>query len=188
MDLSHGYETSQVRAHLIPRKPPGSRQGTGWPPTDAAGTYDDGIETSPPRSWNPTPSSMEAVTNASEITLQGQLREPLNPAQGTSPLNDRPQRHRRAKNSFEGPKGHAIQSTLQRHLFTWVAYFFALCFFVFTVIFAWNATGGAKADTHFLFKNPGRTILVLQICSTVTTSLFAESLIASCEMVSATKL
>ena len=189
MDLGHGYEQFQVREHLIPRRPVTDQpmQESGQGPLPTADPFDDGIESGlPPRSWNPTPSSMEAMPSVSDVPLSDQPRRPLNLTQREGDGN---RRLRRRLNSLDDPlpagtRGFTIQSALQRHFFSWVAYFLAVCFFVFTVIFAWNATGGAKANRRFLFTNPGRTILVLQICSTVTTSLFAESLIASCEMVS----
>jgi hypothetical protein len=61
--------------------------------------------------------------------------------------------------------------------------FFAVCAFVFTTIFAWNATAGGRADTRLLFDSPGRTILVLQILTNLTTTLLGELVIASAEMV-----
>jgi hypothetical protein len=58
-----------------------------------------------------------------------------------------------------------------------------VCAFVATSLFAWNATGGSHADSRFLFSDPGRTILTLQLLTNFTTALFGELLIASFEAV-----
>jgi hypothetical protein len=182
MDLGHGYDqTYAVREYLIPRRPINEERmqaRPGWS-RPAVDPFDNEESQAPPRSWNPTPSSMEAIASITEPTFSGQpSHQTLNRPQSQG-------RRLRRQTIFDGTeqRGFAIQSAIQRHFFSWVMYFFAICFFVFTVIFAWNATGGAKTNRHFIFTNPGRTILVLQICSTVTTSLFAECLISSFEMV-----
>ena len=76
-----------------------------------------------------------------------------------------------------------IRPSWRRHLITWVLAIFALVFYIFTVIFAWNASLGRDADTRLLFEDPGRTILVLQILGTSTTTLFSELVICTCETV-----
>ena len=81
------------------------------------------------------------------------------------------------------PYGVPIQSAWRKDLLTWLLALLAIAFFIFTVIFASNATRGDQADTRLLFSDPGRTILVLQILTNVTTTLFGELLVASCEMV-----
>jgi len=82
-----------------------------------------------------------------------------------------------------GPYGVKVQPGWRRACLTWVLGFFAVASFVFTAIFAFNATRGDHADTRLLFDNPGKTILVLQILTNVSTTLFSELLVASCEMV-----
>jgi hypothetical protein len=173
MDLGYGYEQ-----HWAPRRPPRPSQGLDWPLPNAEPS-DDGIESR--RSWNSTTSSMETLTSATEVTVQSPLWDPSKAAQNATRLGD-------SVPDTPGLKGYAIESALRRHFVTWIDYFLALFFFVFTVIFAWSATGGTNADTRFFFKDPGITILVLQISSTVTASLLTETLIASCEMVSPRKL
>ena len=54
---------------------------------------------------------------------------------------------------------------------------------MFTCIFAFNATRGANADMRLIFDDPARTILVLQILTNITTTLFGELIIASSDMV-----
>ena len=80
-------------------------------------------------------------------------------------------------------RGVPVLPTWRRYLITWILAVVAICWFVFTIIFAWNASEGQYADTRLLFENPGRTILALQILGTVTTALFGELVVASCEMV-----
>jgi hypothetical protein len=94
--------------------------------------------------------------------------------------------YRRISSNPDDPNGQGreIQPTWRRNLLTWVLALFAVVLFVSTSLFAANATRGANADTRFLFSNPGRTILVLQILTNITTTLFGELLIASCELVS----
>ena len=84
----------------------------------------------------------------------------------------------------ESDKGVIIRQTWKRHLVTWILAIFALVFYILTVIFAWNASLGQDADTRLLFEDPGRTILVLQILGTTTTTLFSELVICTCEAVS----
>jgi hypothetical protein len=85
--------------------------------------------------------------------------------------------------NHNGPNGVRIQSGWRRALLTWLLAILALASFLFTVLFAYNATRGAQADTHLIFNSPGRTILVLQILTNISTTLFGELLVASCEMV-----
>ena len=185
MDRGDGYEAGLARR--LPR-PNASSEVTEdlYPVEQQQGPDPYAIESSfrqsmlvPPRSWNPTP-----VQSASQTTL-GQ--DPYSYEPFIPPEEKAPAREDAAgfpfDRDFSAPKGIVIQSVWGRYFLSWFVLFLAICFFVFTVIFAWNATGGAKANTRFLFKDPGRTILVLQICSTVSTTLFAEVIIASCEMV-----
>ena len=79
--------------------------------------------------------------------------------------------------------GMQILPIWRRHLLTWILLFWAIVFFVFTIIFAWNATGGEHANTRLLFEDPGKTVLVLQILTNVTTALFGELAISASEMV-----
>lgn len=76
-----------------------------------------------------------------------------------------------------------INPIWRRHLIVWILAFFAVVFYVVTVIFAWNASLGKDADTRLLFEDPSRTILVLQVLGTSTTALFSELVICTCEMV-----
>src|SRR5271163_191016 len=80
-------------------------------------------------------------------------------------------------------RGIQILPIWRRHLLTWILLFWAIVFFVFTIIFAWNATGGEHANTRLLFEDPGKTVLVLQILTNVTTALFGELAISASEMV-----
>ena len=66
---------------------------------------------------------------------------------------------------------------------TWILAAVSISFFVFTILFAYNANNGQHADTRFLFRDPGRTILVLQILTNITTASIAELAISSHEAV-----
>jgi hypothetical protein len=83
----------------------------------------------------------------------------------------------------EQPHGIIVHSAWRRYLFVWLLAFFAVCAFVGTTIFAWNATGGDHADPRFLFDDPGKTILTLQLLTNLTTALFGELIITSFEAV-----
>jgi hypothetical protein len=79
--------------------------------------------------------------------------------------------------------GAVIRPVWRRHLIVWILAFLAVAFYVVTVIFAWNASLGKDADTRLLFEDPSRTILVLQVLGTSTTTLFSELVICTCEIV-----
>lgn len=193
MDHGDGYDSqpsAAVRVRLIPRKPAnfGARDVHQYrpPPQRAPDSFEpQGIESTasePPqraeiRSWD------SSRSQASTPTTLGQDRytyQPYVPAPAS-----RTELHYSTPPSPDpsNTKGFIILPTWRRHLITWALAFVALVFFVFTIVFAWNATEGQMANTRLLFENPGRTILVLQILGTVTTTLFAELVIASCERV-----
>lgn len=193
MDHGDGYDSqasAAVRVRLIPRKPTnfGARDFHQYrPPLERAPNSFEpqGIESTasePPqraeiRSWDSSRSqaSTPATPGQDRYTYQPYVPAPASRTErdySTPPELD-------PLNS----KGFIILPTWRRHLITWALAFVALVFFVFTIVFAWNATGGQKANTRLLFENPGRTILVLQILGTVTTTLFAELVVASCERV-----
>ena len=83
----------------------------------------------------------------------------------------------------DAPVGDIINPVWRRHLIGWILAFFAVACYVVTVIFAWNASLGKDADTRLLFQDPSKTILVLQVLGTSTSSLLAELVICTCEMV-----
>jgi hypothetical protein len=66
---------------------------------------------------------------------------------------------------------------------TWILSAFSIGSFAFTVLFAWNANSGQHADTRFLFQDPGRTILVLQVLTNITTICIAELAMSAYEAV-----
>ena len=189
MDHGDGYDSqasTAVRVRLIPRKPISFDSAADFQQYRPPDSYEpEGIESTgsePPeraeiRSWDSSRSQSSTPATFRQDRYAYQPYVPA-PAPRTELRYITPQ--------DPGPsntKGFIILPSWRRHLITWLLAFLALLFFVFTVIFAWNATGGQHADTRLLFENPGRTILVLQILGTVTTTLFTELVVASCEMV-----
>lgn len=182
MDRADGDESATVNDRLIPRRRVPSPFGDQtFPESLQRGPQayqPNGMESTYPRhpvslSWQPPETG-----NSSEATLKPYTYQSYAPnVPGKSEL-----RYSLQADPSVVP-GFVIQPNWRRHFLTWILAFLAICLFVFTIIFAWNATGGAKADTRLLFNDPGHTILMLQICSTATTSLFAELIVASCEMV-----
>jgi hypothetical protein len=193
MDHGDGYDSqpsTAVRVRLIPRKPtsfvagdshqyrlPLQRDRDSYEPQTTESTSSEPPQRAEIRSWDSSHShaSTPAALRPGRYTYQAYVPPPL----------PRTELHYSTPSESDpsNTKGFIILPTWRRHLITWVLAFMALVFFLFTVVFAWNATGGEKADTRLLFENPGRTILVLQILGTVTTTLFAELVVASCEMV-----
>ena len=121
-------------------------------------------------------------TNSTETTL-GHYPEPYQYNLPESSVPFIPPKPLELNHDPLNVNGTVIHSAFRRHLLAWILAFLAICCFVFTTIFAWNATGGVHADSRLLFDDPGRTILVLQILTNVTTALFGELVIMSCEMV-----
>jgi hypothetical protein len=186
MDHGDGYDaqaSTAVRVQLIPRKPtnqyrpPPQRAPESYEPHDIESKGSEPPQRAEIRSWDSSRSqaSTPTILNRDKYAYQPYVsasaaRTDLH--YSTPPATD-----------LSNTRGFIILPTWRRHLITWVLAFIASVCFVFTIVFAWNATGGENADTRLLFENPGRTILVLQILGTVTTTLFAELVIASCEMV-----
>lgn len=181
MERGYGDESATVNDRLIPRRPVTSQfRDENYPEPLQRGPQayqPNAMESADLRpvslSWQPPETG-----NSSESTLRPHAYQQYAPIPvGKSEL----------RYSLQGDpsavKGYVIQPNWKRHFLTWILAFLAICFFVFTVIFAWNATGGSNADPKYLFNDPGHTILVLQVCSTATTALFAELIVASCEMV-----
>ena len=183
MERGYGDESPTVNDRLIPRRAVRAPIGDEiYPESLQRGPQPyqpDGMESTYPRrpvslSWQPPETG-----NSSEATLRPYAYQQYAPnPPGKSELRYSLQADPSAV------KGYVIQPNWKRHFLAWILAFLAICFFVFTIVFAWNATGGSNADTRLLFNNPGHTILVLQVCSTVTTAMFAELIVASCEMVS----
>jgi hypothetical protein len=182
MDHGDGYE-SAVRAHLISQRQnlltPDAQQHRPAIQRARDSFISDGLESSVdspegPQSWE-APSSQ----NSSRVPL---AYDPY----GYQPYVPEPQSKpevRYLHPSQPDKTGVPILPTWRRYLITWILAFVSICCFAFTIIFAWNASEGQYADTRLLFEDPGRTILVLQILGTVTTALFGELIVASCEMV-----
>ena len=192
MDHVYRDESTTVNDRLIPRKPLRSPfRDEFFPESLQRGPQvyqPDGMESTQPRrpasfSWQPPDTG-----NTSEATLNPYSYRSYAPDVHNVP--NIPGKSEVRYSLHGDPSmvpGYVIQPNWRKHFLTWVLAILAICFFVFTIIFAWNATGGANADTRLLFNDPGHTILVLQICSTATTALFAELIVASCEMVFSTK-
>jgi len=182
MERGDGEESTTVNDRLIPRRPMKPQLGYDYPESLQRG----------PQEYQPNP--MESTNPRRPVSLSWQPPETGNSSESTLRPHAYPQYapvprgKSELRYSLQGDpsavKGYVIQPNWKRHFLTWILAFLAICFFVFTVIFAWNATGGSHADTRLLFNNPGHTILVLQVCSAVTTALLAELIVASCEMVS----
>lgn len=184
MNQGDGYESSSVREHLIYGRPSSTttnyRQYNPITPQIPESYQPDLVESYPSQQGE-APQSKEQlhVYNSSQTTL----RQDPYAYQRYVPESSQPSLGYALDPGSSNPHGFMIQPAWRRHLMNWIVAFLAVCFFVFTIIFARNATQGENADTRLLFSNPGRDILVLQVLGTVTTTLLGELLISSCEMV-----
>jgi hypothetical protein len=194
MDQGDGYEAAAVSGRLIPRKPVLPRvsytrtlrsesslvesmedavDGSELHPSGSQWTRQDSSQTTltTGASYPYYPYETVINTESSDPFIRTDLRQ-----QTASRVPDSPPPEKEAM-------GTVIKPVWKRHLLTWALAFLAVCLFVFTAYFAWNATGGDHANTRLLFSDPGRTILILQILTNITTTLFGELVVASCEMV-----
>jgi hypothetical protein len=184
-DHGDGYEPPAFKVNLIPQQrslaPVDESQEYRPPIHRARESYrsDGGGSSvySPERPYSPrnlhrTPTSSSVPLAFDPYGYQPDVPEPIERSE---------RRHLDPDSAFTG--GVPILPSWRRHLISWILAVVGTCVFIFTIIFAWNATGGQNADTRLLFSDPGRTILVLQVLGTVTTSLLAELVVASCEMV-----
>lgn len=202
MNRGDGYDRSlEVRSSLLPRRKPSpynpamqSTYNINEIPIPDQEAYVDPYQPvtsgtrpgyAPRRPDRPPPPSH----NSSESTLKTPNDLYSYQPPSSSPLAYVEPKPEHQYSTFETPPfkreadGLPIQTPWRRHLLNWLVALFAVCAFVFTTIFAWNATAGGRADTRLLFDAPGRTILVLQILTNLTTSLLGELVIASAEMV-----
>jgi len=167
------------------------------PDFDPQDPYRDDITSAPypSRRISDTPPGETPATNMSEATLQRE-KYPAYPYVTDFGVDQRP--YPGAQTPVDYPlkseynqisvdpvqrEGMKIQPGWRRQFLTWLLALLALTSFVITVLFAYNASRGNQADTRFIFSNPGKTILVLQILTNISTTLFGELLVASCEMV-----
>jgi len=189
MDRGDGYETASGQRYSIPRKPtPSSPYSQQYHPSYFNGGGDpyrsSRTESAyPPHRDDPSLSAEKIPPTASSEATLREYPEPYhsNLPPSSVPLIDPKQQD--LNRDPLNPNGTVINRPFRRHLLTWCLAFLAICCFVFTIIYAWNATGGEHANTRLLFADPGRTILVLQVLTNVTTALFSELVIMSCEMV-----
>jgi hypothetical protein len=79
--------------------------------------------------------------------------------------------------------GRKLGCPWRQEFMTWILSAFPIGSFALTVLFAWNANSGQHADTRFLFQDPGRTILVLQVLTNITTICMAELAMSAYEAV-----
>jgi hypothetical protein len=163
MDRREDYDMPPVQTHLLPRKPasPYQSYNQGSSSTLRADPYSY-------QPYDPYTSVSETYVPHSETYLPpvAEMKSP------TYVTVAQPQDH-----------GSVIQPPWRRYLWVWLLALLTVCAFVATSLFAWNATGGSHADSRFLFSDPGRTILTLQLLTNFTTALFGELLIASFEAV-----
>jgi hypothetical protein len=184
MNQGDGYESSEVREHLIYRRPSSTtteyRQYNPNTRPIPESYQPDVIESYPPQQGE-APQSQEHLNTYD--SSQTTLRQDPYAYQRYVPVPSEPRLEHDLDAGSSNPYGFMIQPAWRRHLMAWITAFLTICFFVFTIIFARNATQGENADIRLLFNNPGRDILVLQVLSTVSTTLLGELLISTCEMV-----